>query len=287
MRILKRVSSLQRHLNIIKQAGRTIGFVPTMGALHGGHMSLIKKSTTENDVTVCSIFVNPTQFNQKEDLKKYPRNLEADAQLLHKFDCDYLFAPGEKQVYPRNLDLNVSLDISHLTQTMEGPNRPGHFEGVVQVVNRLLDIVDPQNLYMGQKDFQQFTIISYMIESLYLKTKLRVCPIIREDDGLAKSSRNVRLNPEIRPQCSIVYEALDYARKNLNEQSIAEIERAALKMLEKPNFKPEYFKIVNGYNLEKIRHAYDSNYVVACTAVWAGDVRLIDNMILKGEKNIR
>ncbi len=287
MRILKRVSSLDRHLDIIREEGRTIGFVPTMGALHKGHVSLIKKSTEENDITVCSIYVNPTQFNDKDDLEKYPRNLEKDASLLRKFGCDYIFAPSSSQIYPKGLDTKVDLDISHLTSEMEGPNRPGHFEGVVQVVKRLLDIVNPNNLYMGQKDFQQFTIINYMLKALDIPTRLRVCPIIREEDGLAMSSRNVRLSSALRPHCNLIYKSLKYAKEKLEELNINVIEDRALSSLKIQNFRPEYFDIVDGHTLKPVEKMSDAEYIVACTAVWAGDVRLIDNMILRGEKYIR
>ena len=193
MRILKKVSNVRKHLHVEKLKGKSIGFIPTMGALHKGHISLLEKSKLENDISVVSIFVNPTQFNQKEDLDKYPRDLEKDADFLAANDCDYIFAPRVKEVYPENVDTTPALDISHLIQNMEGPNRPGHFEGVVQVVNRLLDIIQPDNLYMGQKDFQQFSIIRYMIDSFKLSTRLRVCPIIREESGLAMNKSVVSL----------------------------------------------------------------------------------------------
>ena len=287
MRVLKRVSSLKRHLEIIKEENRTIGFVPTMGALHKGHMSLIKKSVEENDITVCSIYVNPTQFNQQEDLDKYPRTLEKDAALLKRYGCNYVFAPSNSQVYPRGFKTKVEVDISHLTSEMEGPNRPGHFEGVVQVVHRLLDIVRPSKLYMGQKDFQQFTIIRHMLKELEMDTALRVCPIIREEDGLAMSSRNVRLDDDIRPQCNVLHKALLYAKEQLSQLSVSTIEDRAIAKMSSSNFKPEYFEIVDGNTLKPIKNADDHNYIVACTAVWARSVRLIDNMILKGEKYLR
>ena len=170
MRTVNKVSELKKHLHVEKLQDRSIGFIPTMGALHNGHISLLKKSIAENEISVVSIFVNPTQFNQKEDLIKYPRNLEKDSQFLSSHGCNYLFAPGVKDVYPKNLKTTADLDISQFTHNMEGPNRPGHFEGVVQVVNRLIKIVKPDNIYMGQKDFQQFSIIDYMLKSFKLKT---------------------------------------------------------------------------------------------------------------------
>ncbi len=286
MRILKRVTSLQRHLSTIKEESLTIGFIPTMGALHEGHMSLVQQSVKENDITVASVFVNPTQFNQKDDLDKYPRDLAKDAKLLKKNGCDYLFAPLPSQIYPPDLNTNVYIDIVHLTDLMEGPNRPGHFEGVVQVVKRLIDIVEPDKLYMGQKDFQQFTIIQYVIKGLELDVQLRVCPIIREDDGLAMSSRNVRLTEKHREISPIIYKTLLWAKDNILTESITTIETKAVAMLNEAGLKTEYFTIVDGRTLDKVTNVEQHQTVVACTAAWAGEVRLIDNMVLKGEINI-
>ncbi len=283
MKILKSVSGIRKALAEEIKAGKTIGFIPTMGALHMGHMSLIQKSVKENDITVTSVFVNPTQFNQKEDLDKYPRNLKADAKLLKQFGCDYIFAPGVAQIYPKKIDTTVKLDIDHLTQSMEGPNRPGHFVGVVQVVKRLLDILEPNKLYMGQKDFQQFSIIDYMLKKLKMKTKLRVCPIIREEDGLAMSSRNVRLAKKHRPLCTVIYKTLIFTKENLGKKTTKYLEKKAMERLAERPFNPEYFEIVDGKTMEKIKNPDNHKLIVACTAVWAGKVRLIDNMILKGK----
>ena len=281
MKILKRVSGLQGHLKKEKSKKKKIGFVPTMGALHAGHMSLVTHSVLENDVTVTSVFVNPTQFNQKDDLEKYPRDLKKDATLLKDHDNDFLFAPSISQIYPKDIQTKVDLDISHLTQSMEGPNRPGHFEGVVQVVYRLLEIVKPDSLYMGQKDFQQFTIIDYMINALKIKTKLRVIPIARDTDGLALSSRNVRLSKKLRPSCNVLYNTLLYAHSKIGKMKVSTIEKKAMDKLRLPSFKPEYFSIMDGHTLQPVKDAAQHDYIVACTAVWVGKVRLIDNMILK------
>lgn len=287
MKTYKRVSSIKTHLAKERKKKNTIGFTPTMGALHEGHMSLIQKSEAENDISVASVFVNPTQFNDKKDLKKYPRDLKRDAGMLSQNGCNYLFAPSVTQVYPKNGLPKIKLDLSKLTNTMEGPNRPGHFEGVVEVVHRLLSIIEPDNLYMGQKDFQQFTIIAHMLKTLKMKSKLRVCPIIRESDGLAMSSRNVRLSKKLRPDCNILFETLSEAKANSKSKSILSIEKKALKTLTRKDFNPEYFKIVDGYTLQDVKDIKKHKLVVACTAVWAKDVRLIDNMIMKGEKHIR
>jgi len=281
MRIYKTVAGLQRQLEKERKKGLSIGFVPTMGALHDGHISLLEKSNKEDDLSVVSIFVNPTQFNEKSDLKKYPRTLEKDAKLLKANGCNYIFAPSEKQIYPKGDAVTVDLDISQLSQYMEGPNRPGHFEGVIQVVHRLLDIVQPDHLFMGQKDFQQFTIIAYMLKKLKMKTMLVVCPIKRESDGLAMSSRNARLDKKLREKCPILYQTLTYTKAKLNKYTVKTLEKKALKMLSIKDFKPEYFAIVDGKTLEPVKDVSKHKYIVACTAVWAKKVRLIDNMILK------
>ena len=281
MRIYKTASGLRKRLDQDMAKGLSIGFVPTMGALHDGHVSLVSKSTKKNDITVVSIFVNPTQFNEKSDLDKYPRTLKKDAALLEANGCQYVFAPSSKQVYPNGELESVDLDISSLTTYMEGPNRPGHFEGMIQVVYRLLEIVQPDRLYMGQKDFQQFSIVAYMLKKLKMKTKLVVCPIKREADGLAMSSRNVLLTKDNRSRATILYEALSFVHKNQDKYTAKTLEKKALEMLAIKNFKPEYFSIVNGKTLAPVKKIQDHKYVVACTAVWAGKVRLIDNMIIK------
>jgi len=281
MKTYKTVRGLQRALERERKKGNTIGFVPTMGALHTGHISLLEKAQKKNDISVVSIFVNPTQFNEKSDLDKYPRTLKTDSQLLRANNCDYVFAPNVRQVYPSGDKVSIDLDISTLTQYMEGPNRPGHFEGVIQVVHRLLEIVNPDHLFMGQKDFQQFTIIRYMLRKLKMKTKLVVCPIKRAEDGLALSSRNVRLKPAIRKDANILYDTLVYIKDNIKKYKIKTLEKQALKKLNIKNFDPEYFSIVDGNTLAPVIAEEDHKYIVACTAVWAGKVRLIDNMILK------
>ena len=283
MKTYKRVATIKKHLGAHRRKKRSIGFIPTMGALHEGHISLVKASIAENDITVVSVFVNPTQFNQVEDLKNYPRDLEKDAAMLKEAGVDYLFAPSVNQIYPDSLKKGPKVDIMHLTASMEGPNRPGHFEGVVQVVHRLLEIVNPTCIYMGQKDFQQFTIIQHMLSFLKMQTQLRVCPIIRESNGLAMSSRNQRLSKKIKAEASIIYDNLVAAKKSLSTKKPESIEKRALKNLKTGPFNPEYFEIVDGYTFKKIKNPNRHKLIVACTAVWARKVRLIDNMILKGE----
>ena len=280
MKTFTTVKELQNELK--KHKGKSIGFVPTMGALHSGHIALMKNSLKENDLTVCSIFVNPTQFNVKSDLVKYPRTLKADSEKLQKAGVDFLFAPSVKEMYPKGTKETVKVNLKGLDKQMEGQFRPGHFEGVVQVVHRLLKIVKPTRLYMGQKDFQQFTIIAQMIKSLRMKVELVVVKIQRAKDGLALSSRNVRLTEAKRKWAPIIYKALKEAKRSMKSKSVAEVEENAMKNLGKPRgYEPEYFTIVDGYTLKPIENWDDSDYVVAATAVWAGKVRLIDNMILK------
>ena len=282
MLLFKKVEDLQNHLRQIRSEGRTIGIAPTMGALHQGHLSLIGQCKERKDYSVCSIFVNPTQFNEVSDLEKYPRTIEKDIELLTSVDNDVLFMPSVKAVYPPGLETVLKLDFGSLATVMEGTHRPGHFEGMAQVVNRLLDIAEPHRIYMGQKDFQQFTIVRDMIQQLKKNIELVVCPIIREADGLAMSSRNLRLLAEDREQAMLLHQMLCKAKEQMNSLSPGEIKKQVMEELSgPPSFKPEYFEITDGYTLQSIDDFSKHDYVVACTAVWAGEVRLIDNMILK------
>lgn len=281
------VAELQQIISKYKANGKKVGFAPTMGALHNGHMSLIAASNSENDITVCSVFVNPTQFNEKSDLDKYPRTLEADEKLLKKNGVDIVFAPPVDEVYPKNLKTELKLDFKGLDKEMEGEFRPGHFEGVAQVVKRLLDIVDPNALYMGQKDFQQFTLVHFMMKEYKLSCKLRVIPIVREDSGLAMSSRNVRLTKSNKNNAVEIFKILKYVKRNKYKKSCKELQEYAMNRLAKvENFRPEYFTIADARTLRSIKNAKDSDYVVACTAVWAGEVRLIDNMVLRKPRGL-
>ncbi|MCB0637818.1 MAG: pantoate--beta-alanine ligase, partial [Lewinella sp.] len=199
MYLFQGVSQLQRHLAAERVNNRTVGFVPTMGALHEGHLALVRQSLAENQVTVCSIFVNPTQFNDSDDLKKYPRTPGKDLEKLAMVGCDVAFLPNVAEVYPPGLDTALPLDLAGLDRSLEGAHRPGHFAGVVQVVKRFLDLVEPHRLYLGQKDFQQQLIIRHMVQALNLPVKVLTVPTVREPDGLAMSSRNTLLDPAIRP----------------------------------------------------------------------------------------
>ncbi len=287
MIIFKKVADLRQWL-----ASQTspIGFAPTMGALHEGHLELIRMAKREGCLAVASIFVNPTQFNDPKDLEKYPRTAEKDTALLLTAQCDVLFMPPVEEVYPPGQDLTIDLDFKQLDKVMEGEFRPGHFKGMATVVNRLLDIVRPDKLYMGQKDFQQLSIVRDMIRQLALPVELVMCPTVREPDGLAMSSRNVRLSPEMRAAAPVIHETLQWAKTALKQDlPVTEIKKEAFQRLSGAGLRPEYFEIVDGVSLEAIPPKGALVFldgqgtrgpIVACTAVFAGEVRLIDNFVL-------
>ncbi len=281
MLLFKKVQDLKNWLSHQRDQGLNIGFVPTMGALHKGHLSLIHRSRQQSKHTVCSIFVNPTQFNDASDLAKYPRTITNDIQMLTSAGNDVLFLPDVAEVYPPGLDTRLSVSFAPLDQVMEGRFRPGHFDGMAQVVKRLLDIVEPDSLYMGQKDFQQFAIVRSMIRQLGLHLKLVMCPIIREADGLAMSSRNRRLPAKIRRRATILYHTLLEAKEKSKLWQVADICAWAIQNISIPDFRPEYFEVVDGNTLQPIASFQDTDFAVACVAAWAGEVRLIDNMVLK------
>lgn len=278
---MKTISSVEDLTNSLSSIKGKVGFVPTMGALHTGHISLVDKALKECSTIVVSVFVNPTQFNEKSDLDKYPRTLEKDSKLLAKAGVSILFAPMVSDIYPEGLKTVVDIDLGQLDKVMEGTSRPGHFEGVMQVVNRFLDIVKPDYLYMGQKDFQQFSIIDHMLKIQKSKTKLVVCPIMRESHGLAMSSRNERLSSDTREKAQLIYKVLKSIKRRKNLRTIRELKQYAIKKLSSPPFKLEYIEIADGFTLQPIEQLSDTNYAVCCIAVWADEVRLIDNIILK------
>jgi pantoate--beta-alanine ligase len=281
MRTITTVTDLQTVIRRRKAAGDTIGFVPTMGALHRGHLSLLELAKEQTTFSVCSIFVNPTQFNETSDLEKYPRAPEKDSTALAEAGCDLLFMPTVSEVYPPKAAQNPSFELGHLDQVLEGAFRPGHFAGVVQVVSRLLDITLADHLFMGQKDYQQFAIIQEMIKQQKRPVQLIMGPTVREKSGLAMSSRNVRLSPANREKAPIIYQLLQQAKAKLGREKIQTIEAQTVLTLKKLGFQPEYFSIVDAVTLLPILELTPKKKIVACTAVWAGDVRLIDNLILQ------
>lgn len=279
MYLFKRTADLIDFVQAKKRAGLRIGFTPTMGALHQGHTSLIQQSVQETDITVCSIFINPTQFNEETDFELYPYTPANDIELLAQEQTSVLYMPTKEEIYPPDFDFDFTLDFGHLDQVLEGQFRPGHFKGVAQVVKRLLEIVQPDLLYMGQKDFQQVAIIRHLIQVLGLPVQLQMCPIIRDTDGLALSSRNTRLDPKFRALAPVIYKTLMRAKEQWGKGEAKSLTAWGSEQLEEGGLKPEYFEIIDGYTL--LPALPETNFVVACVAAWAGDVRLIDNMVLK------
>ena len=258
----------------------SIGFVPTMGALHNGHISLIQTALAENELVIGSIFVNPTQFTEQSDFEKYPSSIEADIFKLEKAGCDVLFLPAVADMYPNGSSPTRQYDLGLLDTILEGEFRPGHFQGVCQVVQRLLDIVAPGKLYLGQKDFQQCLVLKKMIALLDIKTSIIICPTQREPDGLAMSSRNSRLAPAERAKASYLNRALKSIKENLREGDLAQLQRNAKEILTKQDIKVEYVTIANAQTLEIIQYWDGKTELVALVAAYIHEVRLIDNLLL-------
>ena len=277
MKVVSTISELRNELDACRALSKSIGFVPTMGALHRGHVSLVERSVAENDITVVSIFVNPTQFNDKNDLKNYPRTLEADCALLEGVGATYAFAPEVSEMYPEP-DTRV-FSFSPLDTVMEGACRPGHFNGVAQIVSKLFYAVEPHKAYFGEKDFQQLAIIRKMVRQLNLNLEIVGCPIVREDDGLAMSSRNMLLTAEERVRAvnisRILKESLEYAKEHTLQETKKFVEEQIAAI---DGFVLEYFQIVDGNTLQQIESWEDSDYRVGCIALFCGKIRLIDNI---------
>jgi len=278
MKLFKTIKELQEVLDPERGKGLTIGFVPTMGALHEGHLSLVKRAGTENDRVVVSIFVNPTQFNDPNDLRNYPRTLDADRKLLSSSPCDYVFAPDPAEIYPE--PDTRKFNFGKLEEVMEGHFRPGHFNGVAQVVSKLFDIVEPDRAYFGRKDFQQYSILLKMCRMLELKLEMVPCDIVREPDGLAMSSRNSLLTKEHRAVAPQIYRILKEAKANASAFTPYELKRLVEANINSvPLLRTEYFDIVDELTLESITSWNQSGTKVGCIAVFAGTVRLIDNIV--------
>ena len=280
MLVVETINQLHAFLAAARSEGKSIGLVPTMGALHEGHASLVARSVKENDITVVSVFVNPTQFNDKGDLERYPRTLEADCALLSKLGTDCVFAPTVEEVYPEP-DTRV-FDFTPLDKVMEGVYRPGHFNGVAQIVSKLFMYVEPTRAYFGEKDFQQLAIIREMVRREGFALEVVGCPIVREADGLALSSRNTLLTPEQRVTALAIskalFESVKYAEthsmaetKQMVEQAIADTEELEL----------EYYEVVDGNTLQPVAAWDEADYIVGCITVYCGKVRLIDNIRYK------
>ena len=259
--------------------GKTIGFVPTMGALHEGHLTLIRQAANENDFVVVSIFVNPIQFNNPEDLAKYPRNLNEDLQKLEGTGCTLVFAPTAEEMYPEP-DLTL-FDFGQLDKVMEGKFRPGHFNGVAIVVKRLFEIVTPNKAYFGEKDFQQLAILKKMVEQLQIPVEIVACSIVREHDGLAMSSRNARLTVDQRAEAPVIFKALTSAKQNHSWFIPAGVKQLVRGEIEENHlFRVEYVDVVNAETLQPFEDWMDVEHAVVCVAAFIGSVRLIDNIVL-------
>lgn len=281
MEIFKQIAPLQAFLKDLKCQGKSVGLVPTMGALHDGHISLIRASQAHNNITVGSIFVNPIQFNNQNDLLKYPRTLQQDTKLLQSVGCDVLFNPENEEMYPEKTTLN--LDFGKLDKIMEGQFRPGHFSGVALVVSKLFNIVQPDHAYFGQKDWQQFAIIQKLAQELNFKVTLHSVATLRELDGLALSSRNLRLNAEERARANVFYKGLIKAKNELAKgQKLQAVRSEVRDFVESiPNVRLEYFELADSKNLNLLEYVEESEKPIMCIAGYIGEIRLIDNMFLK------
>ena len=278
MKIIRLKAELQKEIQILKSAEKTIGFVPTMGALHAGHIALVNQCVAENEICIVSVFVNPTQFNNIGDLEKYPRTLEKDAEMLEKAGCKLIFAPEPTEIYD-NEELNnrFTFDFAGLDSVMEGKFRPGHFNGVVQIVSKLFQVIQPDQAYFGEKDFQQLAIIHRMVDIMNFNIKIIDCPIVREPSGLAMSSRNERLSSEQRKKAVEISKVLHESRNFAAQFSPAELAHWVIEKINASNdLEVEYYDIVNSTSLQTINSWTEP--AVGCIAVFCGEVRLIDNI---------
>jgi len=283
MKVINKTSDLQAIIEQFKNDGKSIGLVPTMGALHKGHLSLVKNSISNNDITVVSIFVNPTQFNNPNDLASYPRMVDKDLELLQTVGCDVVFAPEADDIYSKSeTESRFEFDFEELDKVMEGKFRPGHFNGVVQIVSKLFDLVRPDRAYFGEKDFQQLAIIRLMTRRYNLPIEIVPCPIVREDSGLALSSRNSLLKDNEKQVAQHIYAVLNESRQFVPQTEVEELKQCVIAAIEqKPELKVEYFDIVDGHTLKSIGKWDECDYVVGCITVFCGNVRLIDNICYK------
>lgn len=277
MEVVTKIADLQKKIAEIRTNGGTVGLVPTMGALHNGHLELVKRCVAENSICVVSVFVNPTQFNDKNDLLHYPRTLDADCRLLESAGCAIAFAPEVEEMYPVE-DTRV-FNLGTVAEVMEGKYRPGHFNGVAQIVSKLFDAVQPDRAYFGEKDFQQIAVIRSMVKLLNFPVEIVACPIVREDDGMALSSRNLRLTPQQRKNAVSISQTLFKSRTFAEQHSVAEtIDYVVSTLNSVPDLEVEYFEIVDGNTLLPVNDWSDSDYIVGCITVYCGEVRLIDNI---------
>lgn len=280
MEIFKQIAPLRAYLDHLRKSNKAIGLVPTMGALHKGHISLVQASKSQNEVTVATIYINPAQFNNPSDLQKYPKTPEKDMSMLANAGCDAVFCPDDQEMYSEKS--LIQFDFGNLDKVMEGKFRPGHFSGVALVVSKLFNIIQPDRAYFGQKDWQQFAVIRQLVRELKFNFELYSIPILREPDGLAMSSRNLRLNPSQRASAVAFYEALIMAKNALNSGTPLETVKKAVsdKVNEKADLKLEYFELADSKNLTILNNVDKTVLPILCIAGYAGEIRLIDNMFL-------
>ncbi|MCD8296659.1 MAG: pantoate--beta-alanine ligase [Prevotella sp.] len=279
MQVFHKIVDLQNTLFADRKQGKTVGIVPTMGALHDGHLSLVRKSISDNDITIVSVFVNPTQFNDPNDLKSYPRTLEKDSELLQQTGADYIFAPSVEEMYP--IPDKRHFEYPPVSTVMEGAHRPGHFNGVCQVVSRLFYITNPDRAYFGEKDWQQIAVVKAMVKALSLDVCIVECPIVRDKDGLALSSRNALLSKEERTAAPAIYKALKEGVDYSNAHSVEQTHDYIVERINANDcLEVEYLAIVDGNSLQAVSHWNDSDYIVGCITVYCGarPVRLIDHI---------
>jgi pantoate--beta-alanine ligase len=281
MKQFSTIADTKTSLEAAIREGKQIGFIPTMGALHEGHLMLIRRAKQENDLVVSSVFVNPTQFNNKEDLEKYPRNLTSDAKMLEENGCDLLFAPDVLEMYPAGENDLLNIDFGPLGKVMEGKFRPGHFQGVATIVHRLFDVVEPNRAYFGKKDYQQLAVICTMVNKMNLPVEIVGCETVRETDGLAMSSRNLRLTPPERAIAPKIYAVLKNVKQMAGSMPVRELQQWAVDQIaQNPEFKLEYFEIGDKNSLMPLENWNYKEDSVAFIAVFLGAVRLIDNLEL-------
>lgn len=281
MKILKHSSDLHKYLNQPLFKNCKIGFVPTMGALHQGHLSLLNTSKNQTDVTVCSIYVNPTQFNNPKDFEKYPITLEQDILMLEAHGCDVLFLPETNEMYPNPDALNKHFELGYLETILEGKFRPGHFQGVCMIVETLLETVQPDILFLGQKDFQQCMVIKKLIELKKLPVEVMICPTLREASGLAMSSRNTRLNEEEKKLATQLFQSLRWIKENISTSTnFTSLQKVQIEKLEQSGFKVDYLELALRNNLELVDNYHSGKKYVLLIAAYLGDIRLIDNILI-------
>ena len=281
MILFKKAADITIYLLQQREQGNSIGFIPTMGALHSGHISLLNDSKKINSLSVCSIFVNPAQFNDAKDFDNYPTTIENDIDALEAAGCDVLFLPSVLEVYPKGTEHVEKYDLGYLETVLEGKFRPGHFQGVCLVMHRLLTIVAANELYIGQKDYQQCMVIKKLVDLKDIKTNINICATLREADGLAMSSRNMRLTEQQRKEAVKIFETLSYLKKNMKPGDLKALKQVATKSLTETGFKPDYVEIAHADNLEILDSWDGRTKTVALIAAFLGDVRLIDNMVLQ------